>query len=68
MWHARDMAGFRVTYATMSADDAELNAAYDAAVETVRGELAVPSIRCGSATTNAMARRSLRSRRSTRRW
>jgi 1-pyrroline-5-carboxylate dehydrogenase len=33
------MAGFRVTYATMTADDAELNAAYSAAVETVRGEL-----------------------------
>jgi 1-pyrroline-5-carboxylate dehydrogenase len=33
------MAGFRVTYATISADDAELNAAYDAAVESVRGEL-----------------------------
>ena len=33
------MAGFRVTYATMSADDPELNAAYDAAVESVRGEL-----------------------------
>ena len=39
VWQARDMAGFRVTYATMSADDAELNAAYDAAVESVRGEL-----------------------------
>jgi 1-pyrroline-5-carboxylate dehydrogenase len=33
------MAGFRVTYATMSADDAELNAAYDDAVQTVRAEL-----------------------------
>jgi hypothetical protein len=38
VWQARDMAGFRVTYATMSADDATLNAAYDAAIETVRGE------------------------------
>jgi 1-pyrroline-5-carboxylate dehydrogenase len=33
------MAGFRVTYATMSADDTELNAAYSAAVESVRAEL-----------------------------
>jgi 1-pyrroline-5-carboxylate dehydrogenase len=33
------MGAFRVTYATMSADDAELDAAYDAAVELVRGEL-----------------------------
>jgi 1-pyrroline-5-carboxylate dehydrogenase len=33
------MAGFRVTYATMSADDAELNKAYTEAVEAVRAEL-----------------------------
>ena len=33
------MAGFRVTYATMSADDTELNKAYTEAVETVRAEL-----------------------------
>src|SRR5262245_40669519 len=33
------MAGFRVTYATLTADDAELQAAYTAAVESVRGEL-----------------------------
>jgi 1-pyrroline-5-carboxylate dehydrogenase len=33
------MAGFRVTYATLTADDAELQAAYTAAVDRVRGEL-----------------------------
>lgn len=33
------MGGFRVTYATLTADDAELQAAYTAAVESVRGEL-----------------------------
>src|SRR5262245_6095720 len=38
-WETRGMAGFRVTYATMTADDSELNAAYDAALESVRGEL-----------------------------
>ncbi len=38
LWQARAMAGFRVTYATMSADDAELHAAYDVAVESVRDE------------------------------
>lgn len=33
------MAGFRVTYATLTADDSELQAAYTAAVEQVRGRL-----------------------------
>ncbi len=33
------MGGFRVTYATLTADDTELEAAYTAAVESVRGEL-----------------------------
>ena len=30
------MVAFRVTYATLSADDDELQASYDAAVETAR--------------------------------
>jgi 1-pyrroline-5-carboxylate dehydrogenase len=33
------MAGFRITYATLTADDAELQAAYTAAVASVQGEL-----------------------------
>jgi 1-pyrroline-5-carboxylate dehydrogenase len=33
------MAGFRVTYATLTADDAELEAAYTAAVDAVREQL-----------------------------
>ena len=33
------MAGFRVTYATLTADDAELQSAYTGAVASVRGEL-----------------------------
>ena len=33
------MSGFRVTYATLSADDDALHAAYDAAVESVASEL-----------------------------
>ncbi len=33
------MAGFRVTYATLTADDRELEARYTAAVESVRSEL-----------------------------
>ena len=33
------MAGFRVTYATLTADDAALEAAYTAAVESVRADL-----------------------------
>ena len=33
------MAGFRVTYATLTADDAALEAAYTAAVASVRAEL-----------------------------
>jgi 1-pyrroline-5-carboxylate dehydrogenase len=32
------MAGFRVTYATLTADDADLQARYTAAVDQVRGE------------------------------
>ena len=43
------MAGFRVTYATLSADDDELQASYDTAVETARGRLgAIHPLRIGT--------------------
>ncbi len=42
--NCRPMAAFRVTYATLSADDDELQASYDTAVETARyGTRGVPS-------------------------
>ncbi len=42
------MGGFRVTYATLSADDAELNAAYDAAARAVRNDFgAAHALRIG---------------------
>ena len=53
------MSGFRVTYATLSADDDELHAAYDAAVEEVRSTFGGVTRRTSAAGT-PVGRRSFR--------